>query len=34
MDHMHLNEAGCERFSELLARAVGSALGLPRRAGS
>jgi hypothetical protein len=33
MDHMHMNEPGCERFSELLARAVGAALRLPRRAG-
>jgi hypothetical protein len=34
IDHMHLNEGGCERFSELLARAVHAALGSPRHAGS
>jgi hypothetical protein len=34
IDHMHLNARGCERFSEMLARAVYTALGSPRRAGS
>lgn len=33
-DHMHLNESGCERFSAMLARSVGAALGAPRHAGS
>ncbi len=32
-DGVHMNEAGCVRFSELLARAVGTALGHPRQAG-
>jgi len=32
-DGVHMNEAGSERFSELLARAVGAALGHPRDAG-
>ncbi len=34
MDAVHMNELGCERFAELLARAVGAALGHPRQAGS
>jgi hypothetical protein len=34
MDPVHFNEAGGERFAELLSRAVGAALGHPRKAGA